>query len=112
MRGTRSWIALTALSAYFVALLMFQSRLTWENFDRRSAAPEWTVDLKALGTPGPPRQLSEFRGRTLRIAFSASKDIFVSFVQYGSEGELKTRQNVGDQARLVFEGRALIDGIS
>jgi len=44
----RSRFALTALGAYLVALLLFQSRLTWENLDRQlhiteTARPPFTV---------------------------------------------------------------------
>lgn len=35
MHRQRSLLALTALGVYFIALLLFQSRLTWEDFDRQ-----------------------------------------------------------------------------
>ena len=52
MRGTRSWVALTALGAYFVALLMFQSRLTWENFNRQLHITETARPPFTLGPTG------------------------------------------------------------
>ena len=51
------WAALTVLGVYFVALLLFQSRLTWENFDRQIHATE---------TARPPFTLG--LGRVLNIA--------------------------------------------
>lgn len=48
MDRKRRLFALLALGAYFVGLVMFQSRLTWENFDRQlhitqTARPPFTV---------------------------------------------------------------------
>src|SRR5690242_3334208 len=49
----RRWLPLLVLGGYFVGLVMFQSRLTWENFDRQlhvtqAARPPFTV-----ASPGP-----------------------------------------------------------
>src|SRR5581483_8439226 len=53
MSGKRRWVALAVLGGYFAALLMFQSRLTWENFDRQLHITEIARPPFTLGPASP-----------------------------------------------------------
>jgi hypothetical protein len=66
----------------------------------RVAPPLWTIDLKTLGAPAPPRPVPELTDRALRIGFSAANEVLVSFILPGGTGELETRQSSATQARL------------
>jgi hypothetical protein len=63
-----------------------------------AATPEWVVDLKSLGVPGPP-PLGSFNDRAWQIGFSASNAVLIDFVLYA--GELKSRQPSGEKVRLT-----------
>lgn len=52
MRGKRNWAAFAVLGGYFIALLMFQSRLTWEGFDRQIRSTETARPPFTLGLAG------------------------------------------------------------
>src|SRR5581483_4886736 len=53
MDRQRRLLALLVLGGYFVGLVMFQSRLTWENFDRQLRITEMARPPFTLAFPGP-----------------------------------------------------------
>jgi len=65
---------------------------------------QWSVDLKMLGSPGPSqpsRFASEIRDRDLKVAFTASNKVLVSYVLNKPDKSLLARNDDRVHVRLI-----------